>query len=280
MGAVDLNFTMKTDNCTPTFTKTKGILLSLLTDTFKSPMLWSQCALTPELWFYYWCSELWWLEMGNEWPDGMLTPLCLRTILWHRQRMKNSGSMRPIMLLWVLPFLLLFLAVFEELAPRRRNFCVLWPMVIKLTCLALERNGLALLFVFPLLIAPTFAPSVYADFGGFGQGYCHVPYWSSSSSTYLPPSSDLCFQLPRRCRSPSKMPSTPSPFFFISKEGSTYFCIFCIWCSCLHNFAYFCIFDAYKCIEMHRRNTYGATAYFMHILCIFCAYFVHILICI
>ena len=32
--------------------------------------------------------------------------------------------------------------------------------------------------------------------------------------------------------------------------------------------AYFCIFCAYKCIWMHRRNTYGVTAYF----CIFCAY--------
>ena len=35
--------------------------------------------------------------------------------------------------------------------------------------------------------------------------------------------------------------------------------------------AYFCIFCAYKCIWMHRRNTYGVTAYF--------AYFVRIYAC-
>ena len=36
--------------------------------------------------------------------------------------------------------------------------------------------------------------------------------------------------------------------------------------------AYLCIFGAYKCIQMHRRNTYGVTAYFhiiVYILCIF-----------
>ena len=35
---------------------------------------------------------------------------------------------------------------------------------------------------------------------------------------------------------------------------------------------YFCIFYPYECIWMHRRNTYGVTAYFcifVHILCIF-----------
>ena len=71
-------------------------------------------------------SVLWLLEMGIGRPDGMLTRLCLRTIPLHRQRMKNSGSMRPIMLLSVLPFSLLFWAALAVLAPRRRDFCALW----------------------------------------------------------------------------------------------------------------------------------------------------------
>ena len=43
--------------------------------------------------------------------------------------------------------------------------------------------------------------------------------------------------------------------------------------------AYFCIFGAYFCTQMHRKNTYVVTAYFcilVHILGIF----MHILICI
>ena len=71
-------------------------------------------------------SVLWLLEMGIGRPDGMLTRLFLRTIPFHRQRMKNSGSMRPIMLLSVLPFSLLFWAALAVLAPRRRDFCALW----------------------------------------------------------------------------------------------------------------------------------------------------------
>ena len=47
-------------------------------------------------------------EMGIGRPDGMLTRLSLRTIPLHRLRMKNSGSMRPIMLLSVMLFSFIF----------------------------------------------------------------------------------------------------------------------------------------------------------------------------
>ena len=64
------------------------------------------------------------------------------------------------------------------------------------------------------------------------------------------------------------------PEFNISKVGNAWFCIFCIYMTFMLTYlAYFCIFCAYKCIWMHRRNTYGVTAYFLlfylHILCIF-----------
>ena len=57
--------------------------------------------------------------------DGM-TRLCLRTIPLYRQRMKNFRSMRPIMLLSVMPFFLVFLAVLAVLASRLWDFCALW----------------------------------------------------------------------------------------------------------------------------------------------------------
>ena len=62
-----------------------------------------------------------------------------------------------------------------------------------------------------------FSTGVYADFCGFGQGYCHVSYWSSFSSstvsTYLPSSLALCFRLHRPGWSPFTTLSTP---FFLS----------------------------------------------------------------
>ena len=64
--------------------------------------------------------------MGIGRPDGMLTRLCLRTIPLQRQRMKNSASIRVIVLLLVMPFSLLFWAVLVVLALRRRDFCALW----------------------------------------------------------------------------------------------------------------------------------------------------------
>ena len=66
------------------------------------------------------------VRVGIGRPNGMLTRLCLRTIPLHRQSMKNSASMRTVMLLSVTPFSLLFWAVFAVLAPRRRDFCALW----------------------------------------------------------------------------------------------------------------------------------------------------------
>ena len=105
--------------------KNEGILQLPLMDTFKSPILWIDTRALILLLMLK--SVLWLLEMGIGRPDGMLTRLCLRTIPLHRQRMKNSGSMRPIMLLSVLPFSLLFWAALAVLAPRRRDFCALWP---------------------------------------------------------------------------------------------------------------------------------------------------------
>ena len=58
----------------------------------------------------------------------------------------------------------------------------------------------------------------------------------------------------------------------ISKVGSAYFCICCIWFSCLHIFFFSFLFCAYKCIWMHRRNTYVVTAHF----CIFCILYAYL----
>ena len=87
----------------------------------------------------------------------MLTrlPVCLRTIPLHRQRMKSSTNMRPIMLLWVLPVSLPFLAVLEELAPRLQDFSALWHFW-NLDSMMLFVHMLAWP-CFPLLIALSFS---------------------------------------------------------------------------------------------------------------------------
>ena len=104
--------------------KSEVILLLPLTDTLNSPMLWIDNRTLILLLMLK--SVLWLLQMGTGRPAGMLTRLCLRTIPLHRQRMKNSASMRTVMLLLLMPFSLLFWAVLAELAPRRRDFCALW----------------------------------------------------------------------------------------------------------------------------------------------------------
>ena len=44
------------------------------------------------------------VRVGIGRPNGMLTRLCLRTIPLHRQSMRNSASMRAVMLLSLMPF--------------------------------------------------------------------------------------------------------------------------------------------------------------------------------
>ena len=69
--------------------KNEGILLLPLTDTFNSPMLWINTRTL--ILFLMLKSVLWLLEMEIGRPDGMLTRLCLRIVLFiplHRQRMK------------------------------------------------------------------------------------------------------------------------------------------------------------------------------------------------
>ena len=106
-------------------------------DSFRKHLAWN--------WVYLWQTlTRWHLQITNavDWHqssdfiidvkvcamvtgDGM-TRLCLRTIPLYRQRMKNFRSMRPIMLLSVMPFFLVFLAVLAVLASRLWDFCALW----------------------------------------------------------------------------------------------------------------------------------------------------------
>ena len=154
MGAVDSDFTMKNDYAHPISQKWEDfvILLSHLKDTFNSPMLWiNTWALILLLMLK---SVLWLLEMGIGRPESRLTKLCLRTIPLHRQRMKSFGSTRPIMLLWVLPFFLLFLAVLAKFVPWRLNFYALWIFWNLDSSMILFRNVLAEPS-FTLVIAPS-----------------------------------------------------------------------------------------------------------------------------
>ena len=73
MGAVDSDFTMKNETVTMLIPlhKTEGILLSPLTDTFKSPMLSLLWIDTSALIFLLMFKSVLWMGIGR--LDGMLT---------------------------------------------------------------------------------------------------------------------------------------------------------------------------------------------------------------